>query len=244
MSAPADVPTGEVDLSDIVRDARYQVRTKLQAATVRAYANAMKAGAAFPPITLARLGGALVLLDGFHRVKAAEVAGVTHLRAVVVSCSPEEAAWRAAEANLSHGLPLSRAALRGAFRAFMRARMYRQGKHGLLSLRDIALRLGGTIHHETVRRWMQRDYPGIARRYAGEAPPKRREAALPTAEDVLAETAGAAIANAVAAARGLRCPALRSILAEHLESALRDITEGRPAEVLEVVDGAEPEPAF
>lgn len=244
MSAPEAALVVEVALSDIVRDARYQVRTKMQAAAVRAYANAMKAGVVFPPITVTRLGGALVLLDGFHRAQAAALAGVAHLRAVVVTCTPKEAPWLAAEANLRHGIPLNRAALRAAFRAFMHARKYRQGKDGLLSLRDIAERLGGTIHHETVRRWMQRDFSSIARRYAGEAPPKRREPDLPSAVDVLAETAGAAIANAVAAARGIQCPALRTILAGRLEDALKAITEGHPAEVREVATEVEAEPAF
>lgn len=245
MSAPVETTTGHpqgtitVRIADIVRDGRFQVRSKLARATVAAYASAMKAGSAFPPVLLARIDGALALLDGFHRVQAAMAAGIDVIEADVITCAPDEAIWRAAEANLRHGLPLSRPALRGAFQAFMRARKYRKGMNRLLSLRDIALKLGGTVSHETVRRWLLKDFPKIAAHYSVEAQSGPRAEDGPSAADVLAETADQAVRNAAAAARGLTCPAQRAALAAVLEEALKVIRQGIPAGAAD-----DPEPNF
>ena len=54
-----------VALRDILRDNALQVRTRVDPRTVRHYAEAMQAGAEFPPIKLARIDNSLYLVDGW-----------------------------------------------------------------------------------------------------------------------------------------------------------------------------------
>jgi hypothetical protein len=94
----------------------------------------------------------------------------------VEAATVTEAAWLAAQANLTHGLPLKPRDRRQVFRVFMGAGRYRRDKgRGLKSLREIARELGGGTPHTTVRNWMRTDFPRVAREYGeGEEQPSRR----------------------------------------------------------------------
>ena len=73
----------------------------------------------------------------------------------------------AAEANLTHGLPLKSAAKKEVFRAFVRAGKHRKGRAGVKSSRDIAAALQGIITHQTVLEYMRRDFPAIHAKMRG-----------------------------------------------------------------------------
>jgi ParB-like chromosome segregation protein Spo0J len=62
--------------------------------------------AALPPIIVH--GPTLRLVDGAHRLKAAEIRGETHIDAHVIAGTPDEAFVEAVRANVTHGKPLSR----------------------------------------------------------------------------------------------------------------------------------------
>jgi hypothetical protein len=157
--------TNILRIEHLVRDKKYQMRTKLDERTVKRYAAAMKAGQEFPAVTVVDVGGLKLLVDGWHRVAALEALGETEVRAEVVEGTRRDARWLAAEANLKHGLPLKTIEIRSVFRAFINSRQHVKPNGRPLSYRDIGKQLG--INHNTVRNWMKRDFPLIAARMGG-----------------------------------------------------------------------------
>ncbi|WP_374437301.1 ParB/RepB/Spo0J family partition protein [Tabrizicola sp.] len=219
-------------IADLHRDPRFQIRTRMEPATVDRYANALRADVELPPVRVAMVGGVPVLVDGWHRVAAHQITGASHVLAFVTEATAQEARWLAAEANLTHGLPLKKGELRSAFRAFITARRHRvparagQGP-GRLSYRDIAKALGGHVTHQTASNWMHKDFPDIAKEYGGEATPMAEAPAPEDPEEGFARTAQEAIAQALSAARGVRDPGRRGALVAAAEAALRELREDR-----------------
>jgi hypothetical protein len=153
----------QVALRDVLVNPEWQVRTRLDAPTVRRYADIMARGQDFPAIKVARIGGNLFLVDGAHRMEAARLVGRIVIQAEIVEgLSEAEARWEAACANLCHGLPLKSKEHRAVFRAFVKAEKHRKGRR-YLSYRDMATELGGIRAHTTLRNWMQQDFPKIAK---------------------------------------------------------------------------------
>jgi hypothetical protein len=164
---PAPTVTQMVYVPDIVLAERFQIRRKLDAGTVARYAKALKAGAVFPPIIVAKVGGATVLVDGWHRLKAG-AADDDYIDAVVITATEREILWLSAQANDKHGLPLKASERVDAFNAYIRARKHIVPGKGLRSYRDIALDLGGTNSYSTIRRWMMKYHRRIAHQYKAE----------------------------------------------------------------------------
>jgi hypothetical protein len=119
-----------------------------------------------PPLTVARVNGALVLVDGWHRLGALHQIGRWEAEVNVVDATERETYWLAARANLTHGLPLKPRELRKVFRSYVRARQHRDGDR-IKSYREIAEETGGNCGHTTVRNWMFSDFPKIAREMGG-----------------------------------------------------------------------------
>lgn len=72
------------------------------------YAEQMTKGAKFPPIVVYRKGNAYIVMDGNHRVAAADMSDITSLAAYVVNDpSPAQVTTFTYEANTRHGLPTS-----------------------------------------------------------------------------------------------------------------------------------------
>ncbi len=203
--------SGLVDLGRIVCDEALQVRAKgTNPRVVKGYASAMKAGKVFPPVRLLRAHDALLCVDGFHRVEAARLAGRRDIGAVILDGVPlAEAAWLAAEANLTHGLQLRPSELKEAFKRYVKAGKHRK-RSGFKSYREIAAELGGLKAHTTISNWMYREFPGIAAAMGGKAPEAggvglgkadkpdleaQARAALETAQGCIAGTTGAARAR-------------------------------------------------
>jgi len=122
----------------------------------------MQAGAEFPPVTLAHIGGSLYLVDGWHRVAAALANNQYLILADVSEMTFDEARWYAAKANTEHGLPLKAKELREVFRAFIETNRHMQGQK-LMPYREIAKRIGKGF--STIRNWMKADYPRLFENY-------------------------------------------------------------------------------
>lgn len=144
-----------------------QIRGSTERSTVSRYRMAMKNGEVFPPLLVANIGGALVLLDGFHRRAAYEALGIEEAEAEILECSSlEEAEWRAFSANIRHGKRLKAAAFRPAFQAYIRSNQHLAPDGQLKSYREIARALV-EVSYSTVRRWMETDFPEIFVEMAG-----------------------------------------------------------------------------
>ena len=93
-----------LEKSKIRIDRDVQARVSVDDAVVAEYAEAMTAGAEFPPVTCFGTEAEAWLADGFHRVAAARRAGHKTIAAQLYAGSREDARWYAAGANATHGL--------------------------------------------------------------------------------------------------------------------------------------------
>jgi hypothetical protein len=80
-----------------------QPRCEIDWTLVGEYADAMKAGEAFPPVIVFRDGNSHWLADGFHRVHATRKAGLSGVEAEVREGDRRAAILYAMGANASHG---------------------------------------------------------------------------------------------------------------------------------------------
>jgi hypothetical protein len=153
----------EVPLADIVVDEELQSRsTKLDEAQVKRYSIAMKQGDEFPPIHLARINSVLFLIDGFHRVAAANLSGKFEIEAVIEDMSRDEAKWEGGKQNLRHGLPLKAKDKLPMFKAYIKAGGHRKKKGGVFkTYREMAADFHGHLAASTVLKWIRSYYPSI-----------------------------------------------------------------------------------
>ena len=97
-------PTPEmISLASIQMDGGTQSRSEISKSVVSEYAEAMKAGAHFPPVIVFHDGAANWLADGFHRCHAAREAGQSEIPATVHSGTRRDAMLYSAGANAAHG---------------------------------------------------------------------------------------------------------------------------------------------
>ena len=99
-----------VAFCDLVLDERLQARETQSHGAVEDYAEVYASGGTLPPIDVFDVGGALYVVDGFHRVAAAASTGQSFMRVDVVGAGAiEEAIWHASGANTKHGIRRTRA---------------------------------------------------------------------------------------------------------------------------------------
>jgi uncharacterized ParB-like nuclease family protein len=132
-----------LDLERIRMDGGTQARVQINQVTVSEYAEAMRDGALFPPVEVFHDGQAHWLADGFHRVLAAQEAGLVSIRANVREGSQRDARLYAAGANAAHGLRRSNADKQQAVQLLLADAEWRTW-----SDREIARRCG--VHHQMV----------------------------------------------------------------------------------------------
>lgn len=96
--------TSEVKLASIRLDGGTQPRAELREDVIEDYAEAMRAGAVFPPVVVYFDGEAYWLADGFHRVKAARRAGRSVIAAEVRQGTRRDAVLHSVGVNSDHGL--------------------------------------------------------------------------------------------------------------------------------------------
>jgi len=137
-----------LEISKIERDAELQARVGLNAEVVKEYADQMSAGATFPPVLVFERPGAFALVDGFHRIAAREMLGLTTVLAETREGSREDAVWYGLTVNQKHGLRRSND---DKHRCVVRALTHRRAQ--MLSDRQLASHCG--VHHYTVSRIRQ-----------------------------------------------------------------------------------------
>lgn len=103
-----------MDLNLIRTDGGTQSRESLHEETYMEYAEAMLAGATFPPVTVFHDGANYWLADGFHRFFGAQHAGIDSIDAEIRQGTQADAQLFSYSANYSHGLRRSNADKRRA----------------------------------------------------------------------------------------------------------------------------------
>ncbi|MGO4441474.1 hypothetical protein [Rhizobium sp. RAF56] len=159
-----------IRLDAIVLNPEVQIRAAgTSPATVRDYLDAMKAGSKFPPVTAVQVDPSDIsmgchLVDGWHRTEAARRAGLQTVQAKVIQAELKELPWLAAQANMTHGLQLTRKDRRGCFRAYVKAGGHRTGRgSGVKSAKVMADDLKGIVSRHQLPVWMEKDFPSVFR---------------------------------------------------------------------------------
>jgi len=115
--------TKQISPGDIICTPKYQVRA-INNAKVKEYAGLMESGVKFPPIIVHMIDGKPVLVGGYHRRAAAEMAGLAKIKAVVYPDSTaEEAFIHAIEDNRDHGIPLKPVERKAAAKSLFKGKL-------------------------------------------------------------------------------------------------------------------------
>lgn len=122
-----------LDLQSIKIDGGTQPRAKLDESVVSEYADAIIAGANFPPVVVFHDGKAYWLADGFHRFHAHRKARAIEIAADVRTGTKRDAILYSLSANGEHGLRRSNEDKRGAVKTMLADKEWAQW-----SDRDIA----------------------------------------------------------------------------------------------------------
>lgn len=103
-----------VVVSDITANKRFQMRTAgLNREAVESYAEALANGAEFPPVVIFDTGAHRLLVDGFHRLAATELANIANINAMVLKGTEEQALTYARRySNRTNGQRLTREDIR------------------------------------------------------------------------------------------------------------------------------------
>ncbi|MGY2736132.1 hypothetical protein [Sphingomonas sp. UYP23] len=140
-------------LSEVHRHPSFQMRAK---GVDRAHANrllkVLQSGGVLPAIKVARVGKALYVVDGFHRMDAHDAAGRETIKGQVAKMSLAEAQEEARLANTTHGKGQTPADKAKAFDAMIAAGDHLDSRGVLKSSRTIAAEMNHSYSHETVRK--------------------------------------------------------------------------------------------
>lgn len=96
-------------LSSITLDDEIQSRCQIYGDVVARYAEAMRRGEEFPPITVFYNGSSFWLVDGFHRFQAKKEIGSHKILAVISQGDRQDAILHATRANIESKLQLTEA---------------------------------------------------------------------------------------------------------------------------------------
>ena len=96
-------------LSEIKIDPKLYPRMHSDFVTISKYVHAMRAGAIFPPVVVAKMeDGRNLLIDGKHRIEAAKGCKETHIQTIIETGMTEEDVFKEAViANTTHGKPFT-----------------------------------------------------------------------------------------------------------------------------------------
>lgn len=221
----------ELDVASVAELPAYQARVRgVNPKTVREYAHAMLRGAEFPPVKVARLNGACVLLSGAHRLAALRQIGRHTVAALCYEVDHAEAVRIALADNMRPTEKLTPADKRRALLMFVDAGLNRKGRGRLMSSRElVAAALAGNASPQSALTWLAKDRPKVYAQMKQEAQPSdRRNSFDPEAEADRRAFAGAkeALQAARAALRGVRNPQMRGELLKETEAVLKEASEG------------------
>jgi hypothetical protein len=111
----------KIRLSEIVTNSGTQTRADLDPAVCDEYREHYLAGDTFPPLDVFRIASKFVLVDGFHRLRAASSAGLSEIDCAVHTGTLLEALKFALGANQRHGLRRTNADKRRAVEMSLQA---------------------------------------------------------------------------------------------------------------------------
>lgn len=149
--------TRQMNPAIITRERRYQPRdSDLSQERVARYALDMSRGDKFPPITVGHVGKIMYLLDGFHRVEAADKAGLKSLEAVIAPMDETTAILVAIAANAKHGLNLTGKDKRRCFQLYCECGGHLHKDGTVKSLRHIRRDLGDIAWPNTISAWLRK----------------------------------------------------------------------------------------
>lgn len=162
----------KVAISRIEMDSAIQPRLRMSKDAVARYSHVYRNNPrGMPPVLLATIGKSdkLHVIDGFHRVLAAQRAHRRDIPAIIIETSRVEARWIAVEANFKNGVPISRAEKRIVFRRFVDAGRNRKAEGSLMSSRELAMALP-LGSHQSMLSWMKADFPKVHAEMVGGEP--------------------------------------------------------------------------
>jgi len=142
-------PVIQLPISQIRLDGGTQPRTALDFDAVEDYAEAVGAGAKFPPVVVYHDGEHYWLADGFHRLKAAFAAGFDTIACELRQGTLEDARWHSFSANKTNGLRRTNEDKQRAVRAALL-----HPRAAAMSNNAIARHVG--VDEATVRNWRAR----------------------------------------------------------------------------------------
>ena len=146
----------KLGLDAVQCDKRFQPRVDgVSQPLVNKYAWDLKRGDLFPPILVGRVGKGLYVLDGFHRVEAARMAGLNEISARVAPMREETAVWVAIEANATHGKNLSGKDKRHCFERYCATERHLRPDGTIKSLRQMRAELHNIAHPTTLSKWLK-----------------------------------------------------------------------------------------
>lgn len=156
----------EIEINEVIVDHRLQPRTQQNFQTVIRYRETLEDGGSFPPITVARIDGLLLLVDGFHRLQAHRGAGKRTIEAVILEgLTREDAFFEAVIANTQHGIGLSKDEKRAAFGRYIKAKRHiLKGTGRVKSLRMIQADFRGGLSRGAIHKYLGLDFPAVLER--------------------------------------------------------------------------------
>lgn len=147
----------ELPVASIQRHASFQMRALgVDRTWVNRLGRVLKDGGNLPPIRVARVGKALYVVDGFHRLEAHERDGRETIGAEVAKMSLAEAREEALVANTTHGKGLSAADKAKAFAELVAAGGHLDARGALKPSRTIAAEMNYIYSHESIRKKLKR----------------------------------------------------------------------------------------
>ncbi|QND74164.1 ParB/RepB/Spo0J family partition protein [Tardiphaga robiniae] len=225
-----------VKIADIAIRDDWQVRNKIDDATVNTYKNIYKNGGTgsgnLPPVKLAQVDGTLRLVDGWHRLRALDLLGESTVEAIIFSATMWEAQYAAATANMAHGLPLKPSEVRKVFNVYVTTRQHIMPTGRIKSYRAMEEDLNHRVSYRTLHNWMKKDHPKVASKMAeqyGDEDKARFHDGGPPPPDTISALS-AAIANldqALAEARSMS-PQERGHLIAHAKGIIAGIEGAGP----------------
>lgn len=156
----------EIEVNEVIVDHRLQPRSQQNFQTVIRYRETLEDGGSFPPITVARIDGLLLLVDGFHRLQAHRGAGKRTIEAVILEgLTREDAFFEAVIANTQHGIGLSKDEKRAAFGRYIKAKRHiLKGTGRVKSLRMIQADFRGGLSRGAIHKYLGLDFPAVLER--------------------------------------------------------------------------------
>jgi protein gp37 len=146
-----------IALDKIKLDPQLQPRNELIADAIQQYAEDMRNGDLFPPITVVAMNGSYYLVSGWHRTLAAKRASLADIQAEIVQGNMADALWMASESNKEHdhsGSRRTNADKAKAVKMAIKAKVERNGSlvHGEYT--EIANHVGvdrGTVKNHAIK---------------------------------------------------------------------------------------------